>query len=123
MSVRHSPDVTVYAEYRYVNTFDESGTYPADELLQFGANYQISKAYTLSVTPQYDLVAHNMRAISGALTRNFPDFLLSVGASYSQIVDQATFFVNISVGDRRFGTSFNPDDPQGTPGLTGLPEI
>ncbi len=123
VSVRQSPDVTVYAEYRYVNTFDPSGRYPADELLQFGANYQISKAYTLAVTPQYDLVAHNMRAISGTLTRNFPDFLVSVGASYNQIIDQATFFVNISVGGRGFGTSFNPDAPDGTPGLTGLPDV
>lgn len=123
MSVRQSPDVTVYAEYRYVNTFDPTGQYPADELLQFGANYQISKAYTLAVTPQYDLVANNMRAISGTLTRNFPDFLLSVGASYNQIVDQATFFVNISVGGRGFGTSFNPDAPDGTPGLSGLPDV
>lgn len=96
-SLQQSPDVRLYLEYRYVNTFDASGTYPADEFLQGGIGYQISKKYTMNLTPQWDLVQNNFRAVSLMLGRTFPDFNLSIGAAYNQIVDNTTFFAAIRI--------------------------
>ncbi len=101
-SVRQSPDVTTFLEYRYVNTFDPTGTYPADEFLQAGFTYQVSKTYLITVAPQWDLIASDFRAISGSLTREFPDFDLRFSGSYDSIVDEAFFGLSIrlhGVGD------------------------
>jgi len=95
-SIQQSPDVRFYLEYRYVNNFNVVG-YPADEFLQGGVAYQISKKYSFTLSPQYDLVESNFRAASVNLTRTFPDFYLSVGASYNQIVDQTTFALSIRI--------------------------
>ncbi len=95
-SIQQSPDVRFYLEYRYVNNFNVVG-YPADEFLQGGVAYQISKKYSFTLSPQYDLVESNFRAASVNLTRTFPDFYLSVGASYNQIVDQTTFALSIQI--------------------------
>ncbi len=96
-SIQQSPDVRFYLEYRYVNTFDESGLYPADEFVQGGVEYQVSKKYSLTISPQYDLVESNFRSASVGLTRTFPDFYLSIGASFNQIVDNTTFFASIRI--------------------------
>ena len=108
-SVMQSPDVRLYLEYRYVNTFDASGTYPADEFLQGGIGYQISKKYAMNMTPQWDLVKNNFRAISVGLSRTFPDFNVSLGASFNQIVNNTTFFASIRIpGAGGAGLSANP---------------
>ncbi len=116
-SIQQSPDVRFYLEYRYVNTFDTSGLYPADELLQGGVAYQLTKQYSLTVSPQYDLVESNFRSASVGLTRMFPDFYLSVGASFNQIVDNTSFFASIRIpGTGGSTTSFAPgaeSSPQG----------
>ena len=96
-ALQQSPDVRLYLEYRYVNTFDPSGTYPADEFVQGGIGYQISRKYSMNLTPQYDLVKNNFRAVSVGLGRTFPDFNLSVGASFNQIVNNTTFFASIRI--------------------------
>lgn len=94
-SIRQSPDVTTFLEYRYVNTFDPTGLYPADEFLQAGFTYQVSKTYLLTLAPQWDLIASDFRAISGSLTREFPDFDLRFTGSYDSIVDEAFFGLSI----------------------------
>ncbi len=107
--VQQSPDVQLYLEYRYVNTFDASGVYPADEFLQGGIAYQISKKYAANVTPQWDLVENNFRAVTASLSRTFPDFNLSIGASFNQIVDNTTFFAAIRIpGAGGAGISADP---------------
>ncbi len=118
-SIQQSPDVRFYLEYRYVNTFDASGLYPADEFIQGGVAYQVSKKYSLTISPQYDLVESNFRSASVALTRTFPDFYLSIGASFNQIVDNTSFFASIRIpGAGGGGTSFSPGAPGG--GIPGF---
>ncbi len=118
-SIQQSPDVRFYLEYRYVNTFDASGLYPADEFIQGGVAYQVSKKYSLTISPQYDLVESNFRSASVALTRTFPDFYLSIGASFNQIVDNTAFFASIRIpGAGGGGTSFSPGAPGG--GIPGF---
>ncbi len=118
-SIQQSPDVRFYLEYRYVNTFDPTGLYPADEFIQGGIAYQVSKKYSLTVSPQYDLVESNFRSASVALTRTFPDFYLSIGASFNQIVDNTAFFASVRIpGAGGGGTSFTPGAPGG--GIPGF---
>lgn len=118
-SIQQSPDVRFYLEYRYVNTFDPTGLYPADEFIQGGVSYQISKKYALTLSPQYDLVESNFRAASVNLTRTFPDFYLSIGAAYNQIVDETTFSMAIQIpGAGGAGTSLAPNSRGG--GIAGL---
>ena len=117
-SIQQSPDVRFYLEYRYVNNFGVNG-YPADEFIQGGIAYQISKKYSLTISPQYDLVESNFRSATVGLTRTFPDFYLSLGASFNQIVDNTTFFASVRIpGAGGGGTSFNPGAPGG--GLPGF---
>ena len=107
--LQQSPDVQLYLEYRYVNTFDASGVYPADEFIQGGVAYQISKKYAANVTPQWDLVENNFRSVTASLSRTFPDFNLSIGASFNQIVDNTTFFAAIRIpGAGGAGISADP---------------
>ncbi|MSR28437.1 MAG: hypothetical protein EXS03_02530 [Phycisphaerales bacterium] len=108
-SLQQAPDVRLFLEYRYVNTFDSSGIYPADEFLQGGIAYQISKKYAMNLTPQWDLVENNFRAVSVALSRTFPDFNLAFGASFNQIVNNTTFFASIRIpGAGGAGIAANP---------------
>ena len=118
-SIQQSPDVRFYLEYRYVNTFDPTGLYPADEFVQGGVSYQISKKYSFTLSPQYDLVESNFRSAAVNLTRTFPDFYLSIGAAYNQIVDETTFSMSIQIpGAGGGGTSFAPNsDGNGIAGL------
>ncbi|MFM7480157.1 MAG: hypothetical protein ACKO4V_03385 [Planctomycetota bacterium] len=122
-SVQQSPDVRVFAEYRYVNTFGVAG-YPADEFLQGGFAYQLSKKYALTVAPQYDLVQEDFRAFSAALTRTFPDFFLSIGASYNKITDLTTFNASIQIpGAGRAGLALDSESlAQGNSLVPGLAE-
>ncbi|MBM4052131.1 MAG: hypothetical protein FJ270_05245, partial [Planctomycetes bacterium] len=46
--IEQSPAVTWYTEYRYVNTFDDTGEYPDDELLQGGLQYRVSENYNIA---------------------------------------------------------------------------
>lgn len=117
--IQQSPDVSFFLEYRYVNTFDSSGQYPADEFVQAGMQYQLTKKYSLTISPQYDLVANNFRAATVGLTRTFPDFYLSVGASFNQIVNNTTFFASIRIpGAGGGGVAVDPSQPGG--GLPGF---
>lgn len=103
-SVQQSPDVRLFCEYRYVNTFDDTGTYPADEFIQGGVAYQISKKYSLTMTPQWDLVANDFRAFGATLDRTFPDFDLRLGYGYDAIVQESFFSLALRINATGGGT-------------------
>ncbi|MCE9619283.1 MAG: hypothetical protein K8R92_05195 [Planctomycetes bacterium] len=96
--MQHTPDTSFFIEYRTINNFvDPTGVYSNDELLQLGVNYQISKLYFISVTPQIDLVARDLRAASASLTRSFPDYNLSVSVGYDKLTQVTSFGVGLSI--------------------------
>jgi hypothetical protein len=78
--VEHSPAVSTYLEYRYIQAGQT-------ELLQGGIAYKLGRRYLIGCTPQYDLLANKMRAISGTVTRTFNDFDLQFEAGYDVIRD------------------------------------
>ena len=107
--MQHSPDTSFFIEYRSINNFDPTNNYINDELLQLGVAYQISKLYTFTLSPQIDLVEHNLRAASANLTRSFPDFNLSAGVGYDSLTDVYSFGISLSI----------PAIGASTPGLMG----
>ena len=78
--IEHSPAVSTYLEYRYIQAGQT-------ELLQAGIAYKLGRRYLIGCTPQYDLLANEMRAISGTVTRTFNDFDLQFEAGYDVIRD------------------------------------
>ena len=109
MRMQHSPDTSFFIEYRSINNFDPTNNYINDELLQLGVAYQISKLYTFTLSPQIDLVEHNLRAASATLGRSFPDFNLNAGVGYDSLTDVYSFGIGLSI----------PAIGASTPGITG----
>lgn len=95
--IKQSPAVTWYTEYRYVNTFDDTGEYPDDELLQGGLQYRVSENYNIALAGQYDFLAETFRSATGALTRQFPDFAVTINGGYDLITNAYTFGLGISI--------------------------
>ena len=88
--MRHSPVLSTYLEYRYLAP-------TSSELLQAGVIYRLGKRYILACSPQYDLLADDFRAVSGSLTRTFPDYDLSLTAGYDRIEDDTFFGLSLSI--------------------------
>jgi hypothetical protein len=109
MRMQHSPDTSFFIEYRSINNFDPTNYYINDELLQLGVEYQISKLYTFTLSPQIDLVEQNLRAATATLSRSFPDFNLSAGVGYDSLTDVYSFGISLSI----------PAVGAKSPGLTG----
>lgn len=95
--IKQSPAVTWYTEYRYVNTFDDTGEYPDDELLQGGLQYRVSENYNIALAGQYDFLAETFRSATGTLTRQFPDFAVTINGGYDLITNAYTFGLGISI--------------------------
>jgi hypothetical protein len=96
--ITQSPAVTWYTEYRYVNTFDDTGLYPDDELLQGGMQYRVSENYNIALAGQYDFLAETFRSATGSITRQFPDFAVSINGGYDLITDAYSFGLGVSLG-------------------------
>jgi len=90
LEMRHNPVTSTYVEYRYVAP-------TATELLQIGLLYEVGKRYLFSVSPQYDLSAGDFRALSGSITRTFPDFDLNADAGYDLVQDQTFIGLSLSI--------------------------
>ena len=96
--IKQSPAVTWYTEYRYVNTFDDTGEYPDDELLQGGMQYRVSENYNIALAGQYDFLAETFRSATGTLTRQFPDFAVTINGGYDLITNAYSFGLGVSIG-------------------------
>jgi hypothetical protein len=90
LEMRHNPVVSTYIEYRYLAP-------TSSELLQAGVLYRAGKRYLLAFSPQYDLQAGDFRAVSGSITRTFPDFDLNANAGYDLIEDNTFVGLSISI--------------------------
>lgn len=95
---QHSPDVATFLEYRAINNFAPESVYLSDALLAGGVNYQISKAYSMSFVPTYDLKENDFRLFTLNIQREMPDFTLYGTFGYDAIQDQYFGGINISIG-------------------------
>ena len=90
IEMRHSPVASTFVEYRYIAPTET-------ELLQAGFLYRAGRRYLVAFSPQYDVSAGEMRAVSGAITRTFPDFDLSGRVGYDLIEDRTFFGLSLSM--------------------------
>jgi hypothetical protein len=90
IEMRHNPVASTYIEYRYLAPTDS-------ELLQAGFLYRAGKRYMIAFSPQYDLQAGDFRAVSGSITRTFPDFDLNANAGYDLIEDNTFVGLSLSI--------------------------
>ncbi len=81
--LQHSPQLSTFAEYRYIDA-------DSNELLEIGWNYQITKKYAVSLRPQWDFVAGKFREIALLIERTFPDFKITVILARDEIADETT---------------------------------
>jgi len=108
VEMRHSPVVSTYLEYRYIAP-------TTSELLQAGVLYRIGKRYLLALSPQYDLEAGEFRAVSGSVTRGFPDFDFNADARYDLIKEETVVGLSLSIpaGSRSGASAFGAYNPSG----------
>ncbi|MFO0893728.1 MAG: hypothetical protein U0574_02085 [Phycisphaerales bacterium] len=118
----HSPEVSTFVEYRYINNFDPTGVYPSDELLAIGLTYKITRLYEISLGPQIDLGQGDFRSATAQIVRVFPDFDFGVGVGYDAITGEYSFNAKLRVGgpNQRGGWGFSQAQPQFASPFTGL---
>jgi hypothetical protein len=98
VEMRHSPVASTFVEYRYVAPTES-------ELLQAGFLYRAGRRYLVACSPQYDVSAGEMRAVSGAITRTFPDFDLAGRIGYDLVEDRTFFGLSLSMPPGSGGSS------------------
>ena len=97
-TMQHSADVSTFLEYRGINNNSPDSIYVSDQLLSGGVNYQISKAYTFSFVPTYDLQENDFRLFTVNLQREMQDFTLFATFGYDAIQNQYFGGLNIRIG-------------------------
>lgn len=104
IEMRHDPVTSTYLEYRYIAP-------TSSELLQAGFLYRAGKRYLIAFSPQYDIEAAEMRAVSGSIARTFPDFNLNLNVGYDLIEDNTFVSMSLSIpantNNNQFG-NYNP---------------
>jgi hypothetical protein len=96
--MQHSPDVSTFIEYRGINNFAPENVYLSDSLLAGGVDYRISKAYSASFVPTYDLKESDFRQFTLNVRRELPDMTLFATFGYDAIQDQYFGGLNIAIG-------------------------
>lgn len=98
--IQHSPDFSVFADVRYINSQDQT-------FADFGVQYVLTPKYTLSATTAYDTDRTEFQSFSADVRRAFPNVWVGVGVSYNDIS-----------GDTTVGFVLQP---RGLPGVGGRP--
>jgi hypothetical protein len=93
IQISHSPVLSTFIEYRYLNASE-------NELLDVGWEYLITPKYRLALVPSYDLRAEDFRSLTASLRRRLPDVDLIVEVTYDQILDETS--VSASLGRTTF---------------------
>jgi hypothetical protein len=76
--VQHSPVLSTFAEYRFLDAGD-------DQILDAGWNYQLTPVYRVTLGPQWDFRQDDFRSLSVRVVRRFPEVDLIVRVVYDQI--------------------------------------
>ena len=88
--LRHSPVLTTYIEYRYIEV-------DKNELLGIGWTYQLTPKYRIQINPQYDFRFDDFRSLSMRLTRSFPDFDFTLQFRYDKIRNDTAFGASVDL--------------------------
>ncbi|HJN79436.1 MAG TPA: hypothetical protein QF455_01045, partial [Phycisphaerales bacterium] len=103
----HSPRMSSGISYRFIEVPDDYAQALPNlvksargQLLSFPLNYEISKTYSFSVSPQYNFSEKDFQNVSASLTRRLPDFDLIFYVSYDQIRGDTT--AGVRLGQTKF---------------------
>lgn len=88
--LRHNPQLSTIVEYRYIKAGDS-------QLLEIGWDYQMTRKYKVSLRPQWDFAANDLRAISLILTRAFPDFNFTFLIRQDRIANEVTVGASVDL--------------------------
>ena len=88
--LQHTPLLSTFVEYRFIDADDT-------KLLGVGWQYDITSKYNVLLSPQWDFVANEFRAISIAVVRRFPDFSFTVRVRQDQISDLTTIGASLDL--------------------------
>ncbi len=89
-SLAHTPLLTTFVEYRYLQPSD-------NRLLEIGWQYDLSRKYRVNLRPQWDFEANDFRAVSIVLVRRFPEFDLSFSLRRDEIANQTSFGASLDL--------------------------
>lgn len=89
-ALRHSPVLSTYLEYRYIEA-------SRNELLEISWNYRMTPKYSVMLRPQWDLREDEFRAVTARVIRTFPDFDLILQARYDRIRDDFTLGATVGL--------------------------
>jgi hypothetical protein len=99
----HSPRLSTGIAYRYFDVpEDYADAFPNNvqnalgELLEFQADYEVSKTYKLSLTPQYNFAEDDFQSVIARVTRHLPDFDLTFYVNYDQIEGETSAGLQLS---------------------------
>ena len=103
LDLDHSPRLSTGVSYRYFDVPDDyAEAFPNNvpnalgELLELAVNYEISKTYKATLTPQYNFSEDDLQSVMARLTRQLPDFDLTFYVNYDQIEDETTAGLQLS---------------------------
>ncbi len=88
--LQHSPLLSTFVEFRLIEADDT-------RLLGVGWRYQLTNKYRVMLTPQWDFVANEFRAVSLVVIRSFPDVDLSIRMRRDEIADETTIGVSLGL--------------------------
>lgn len=90
--LRHTPLLTTYIEYRFIDA-------SSSELLAIGWTYQLTPKYQVAIAPQWDFRADDLRSMNFKLTRSFPDFDFTLAVRYDQIADETSVGASLNIAE------------------------
>ncbi len=90
--LQHSPVLTTFVEYR---SLDASN----NDLLDLGWIYRLTPKYRINFAPQWDFRRDELRALTLAITRRFPDFDFRLIIRQDEIRNDTTFAATIQLLD------------------------
>jgi len=88
--IQHSPALTTYAEFRYLDATDT-------QLLELGLIYQLTPKYRISLRPQWDFRFDEFRSLRVQFIRSFPDFDFTFGVTHDSIQNETRFAASVDL--------------------------
>ena len=88
--LRHSPLFSTAVEFRLIEADDT-------RLLGIGWQYKLTNKYFVTLTPQWDFVAEEFRAVSLEVIRRFPDVDLTFRVRRDEIADETTIGLTLGL--------------------------
>ena len=88
--LRHTPLLTTFVEYRFIEAGD-------NRLLEIGWRYELTPKYRMVLRPQWDFASNDLRALTLVVVRQFPDVTLELRVRRDEITDETTIGLSLDL--------------------------